>query len=712
MCMGLMTAGFLIKKLIKNEKFPAKNPINLPFFLFYIITCVSVYHSINYLDSFIGGIFRLSLYGLIVYIVIEEVKDKAHIQKILISAAAGLMLTSANEIWQVISGYDFIRGYEPVINIGLVRATASFKDPNTLGIYLSALAPILFGLALYHFEGFKKTVLMCVCAFVGAGITLTYSRPTLLAVYIALFFFGIARRSKPLIAALLFFTVLSPFIAPQSVKNWAKEVGYNPIRFMCNDDRIAVYLHTFNMIKAHPLIGVGANTYMKNYKFYKKIPEYRGVVTPDTMYAHTIYLHMAAEIGLLGLGIFFWFIFVVFKECAVMYRRLEDDFLRVLTLSLAACLIAFLVNGLTESSLYSSRVAVLFWFIIGFVLALKKFIPPLPPKPKSYFPALNNKKIKNILVVRNDRFGEFLLNIPAFRALKETYPEAKLIVLVNTYVRNIAECVPFIDEIIDISFEKLSLIAKFEFIEYIRKKNIDISIMLNSSQDFNFIFFLSRIPIRVGYDKKGGFLLTHKMEDRKYLGEKHEVDYNLELVELIGARTDDKTLSLEFDSSIVDDLFKHINKKEAKHLIALHPWTSDSIKRWPAWNFYELTKKIVSELDVYVLLIGGKEEQKKSRELFAGLDDKILNLTGRTSLRQLAAILQRCRLLLSGDSGPVHLAGAVTTPVIAIFRNDIPGKCAKRWGPRGERDIVIEKNDICDITIDEVFEKVKEALAK
>ena len=142
---------------------------------------------------------------------------------------------------------------------------------------------------------------------------------------------------------------------------------------MCNDDRIAFYQHSLNMIKAHPLIGLGANTYMKNYKNYKNNPEYRNVVTIDNVYAHNIYLHMSAEIGLIGFAVFIWLLVRIFSEAKAIYKVMQDNFLKVFALSLIACLIAFLVNGLTESSLYYARVAPVFWYLIGLIFALKKF---------------------------------------------------------------------------------------------------------------------------------------------------------------------------------------------------------------------------------------------------------------------------------------------------------------------------------------------------
>ena len=318
--------------------------------------------------------------------------------------------------------------------------------------------------------------------------------------------------------------------------------------------------------------------------------------------------------------------------------------------------------------------------------------------------------VKNILAVRNDRFGEFLLNIPALRALKETFKNARLIAVVDYSVKELAERVTFIDEIIEWNQGKHPLSEKARFINLLKKKQIDISVMLNPAKVFNIFTYLAGIPIRVGYNRKWGFLLTHKMEDEKYLGQKHEIEYNLELVSLVGAKTQDKTLSISINGSIIDDLLKDAGIENNDNLVALHPWTSDPIKQWPLKNFCELTKRLVREQDMRVIIIGGKDELTKSMEFFKNIDSNLINLTARTALTQLAALLKRCKLLISGDSGPVHLACAVGTKVLAIFSNDIPGKSARRWGPWGKGHIIIEKENLSDITVAEVFDKVKGVL--
>ncbi len=371
--MGLLIACFLAKKALTKQKLFIYTPVVIPFLAFFVICTISVINTINLQDS-IRGLIRYLQYLFIFLIMAEEIKDKKYIQRIVISLVAGLCLVSIDAVWQVITGKDFIRGNSVIINIGLRRATAAFSDANVLGIYISAIIPLILGLAIYHFKKNKNIIIPAV-SFLGlTGLTLTYSRPTLLALYLSLLFLAIFKKDKVLIVVLIIAAVISPFIAPRSIKDYAKEVNYNPVRFMCNDDRIAIYKNSFNMIKAHPVIGVGVNTFMKNYKRYKEFPEYRNIITPDLIYAHDNFIQMAGETGLSGLAIFICFLYVLFREIAYIFGSLKDEYHRIVLMCLCACLIAFLINGLTESSFYYSRVAVMFWFLIGFSLSFKKFV--------------------------------------------------------------------------------------------------------------------------------------------------------------------------------------------------------------------------------------------------------------------------------------------------------------------------------------------------
>lgn len=306
------------------------------------------------------------------------------------------------------------------------------------------------------------------------------------------------------------------------------------------------------------------------------------------------------------------------------------------------------------------------------------------------------KSRKNVLIVRNDRFGEFLLNIPAIRAVKETFVEANIILAVDPRVKELAEKVPCVDEILTWRSGRHSLSEIFKFANLLKNKNIGTVIIMNPSKDTNIAVCMAGIPVRVGYSHKWDFLLTKKIEDLKHLSQKHEVEYNLDLVKIIGAETKDKTLVLKIDNVI-----------SKENVIVIHPWTSDPVKQWPEERFCALALKIIKETGSDVLIVGGPEELQKGK-MFDGLDKRIKNLTGKTTLVELASILKKSKLLISGDSGPVHMACAVGTPVIALFRNDMPGKEPKRWGPWSGGSVVIEKNSLLDISVDDVLARIKQ----
>ncbi|MDP2927668.1 MAG: glycosyltransferase family 9 protein [Candidatus Omnitrophota bacterium] len=299
--------------------------------------------------------------------------------------------------------------------------------------------------------------------------------------------------------------------------------------------------------------------------------------------------------------------------------------------------------------------------------------------------------IKRILVIRNDRFGEFLLNIPAIRALKERYPQAELTLAVNSTVSELATAVECVDQVV----------VWDQIRKGLRKHRFDLCVVLNPTKEAHQSIFLAGIPVRVGYDRKWGFLLTHKLKDTKHQGSRHEVDCNLELVGLLGAKTQDLSLAIKVN----DNLYKYfINQK----IVIIHPFTSDPVKQWPIERFGELAQRIIQEMKVKVVLVGRVEDRGQSPLGTVPLGT--IDLINKTSLVELAALLKRGSLVVSGDSGPMHLAASVGTPVIALFRNDLPGKTAQRWGPWGEGHIVIEKSNLEDISVEEVLCRIKERI--
>jgi len=328
-------------------------------------------------------------------------------------------------------------------------------------------------------------------------------------------------------------------------------------------------------------------------------------------------------------------------------------------------------------------------------------------------------KPRGILLVRTDRIGELLLTTPAFSSVRESFPEAKITLVVRPSSSPVVEGNPCIDSIIELDTDSgLDSFAKrLRFIRFLGGSGFDMAVIFNPNKFFNIAAFLAGIPVRVGYDRKFGFLLTNAIEDRKYLCEKHEVEYNLDLVRAVGAGNLSRRLYFpltETDERAAERISEQ-NGIAGSAFIAVHPGTSNPDKLWPAERFALACDKMIDVFGVKAVLVGGQEERRIADEVKAKMRNTAVDLTGRMALKEFGAFLNRSSLLLSCDSGPVHLASAVGTPVVALFGEARPGGSSKRWGPYGPAaagSIVVGKPKVTDITVDDVFQAASEILCK
>lgn len=320
-------------------------------------------------------------------------------------------------------------------------------------------------------------------------------------------------------------------------------------------------------------------------------------------------------------------------------------------------------------------------------------------------------RVSNVLAFRNDRFGEFLLTIPAFWRLKQKYSEARLDLVVDKNVLPIAERIPFVNRLIVWENRKHRLGEILKFSQELKRGRYDLSVAFNPSQEFNMMSFLSGVPIRAGYDRKWGFLLNRKTRDTKEQGLKHEVDYNLELLKTIGIEADhsDIRFPLEIkDADFPDHRMLELGISD-NNFIAIHPWSSNPEKEIETDKFRDICVRLSRETTYRIVLIGGQGEAKRSGEFCQGLP--VIDLTGKTSLLELSGLLKKSRLLVTVDSGPMHLAAALGIPVVAIFRKSPPAVRARRWGPVGDKHIIIENDRIDNIKIDEVLNGIRKAFS-
>ena len=367
---GFVIAGFLAKKISSRDCSLVKTPINIQFLLLIVIALISFINSVS-IKASIQGIEKLLKYGFLFLIMASEIKDEKHLKRIIVAVISGLFLTSLDGFYSLIFGKDFFNHEPPQFAIGLARIRAVFPSTNILGGYLVLFLPVPISLALYYLKGRKKLLFCLVSALGLFALVNTFSRSAILGAWVAILFMAIVRRDKVILLLMLLSVILLPFLTPHTIKNWVKNQS-SALEVFFDGTRFNIYRASINMIEHHPVIGVGVNTYCINFQKYK-VHETSDFTGDINWYAHNIYLHMAGETGLTGLLIFIWLLFAFFKFWVSFYRKfVNNEFFRVCSLGIIAGLIAFLINGLTETNLYYSKIASFFWFEIGLFLAVAR----------------------------------------------------------------------------------------------------------------------------------------------------------------------------------------------------------------------------------------------------------------------------------------------------------------------------------------------------
>lgn len=330
---------------------------------------------------------------------------------------------------------------------------------------------------------------------------------------------------------------------------------------------------------------------------------------------------------------------------------------------------------------------------------VRKMVNP-QAKETALRPNASGKDFERILVVRTDRIGDVVLSTPVIKALRDSYPHAYIAMMVSAYAKDVVETNPYLDEVIiyDKEAEHKSWLGSFKFARNLKKKRFELALILHPANRAHLVTFIAGIPMRVGYDRKLGFLLSDKLKHLKHLGQKHELEYNLDLLRYLGIEAEDKKtfmpIKVESEHWVESALLKE-GIKPGDKLLALHPGASCPSKIWPSGRFAEVADKLSLKHGFKVIILGGPKDTVLAGRLAGQMRTKAFNLAAKTSVSQLASIIRRCRLFISNDSGPVHIASAVGTPVISIFGRSQEGLSPRRWGPLGLKDRILHRKVGC-----------------
>ncbi len=311
-----------------------------------------------------------------------------------------------------------------------------------------------------------------------------------------------------------------------------------------------------------------------------------------------------------------------------------------------------------------------------------------------------DKEYKRILITRTDRIGDVVLSTPVIKVLRENYPSAYIAMMVSPYTEDIVSGNPDLDEVIILDKDDLhrNLKGVWEFSRGLKKKGFDLAIALHPTNRVHLVIFLAGIPKRIGYDRKMGFLFTDKIKHLKQLGEKYESEYNFDLLKPLGIELKDRDLYIPLKKESEDWVQELFIQKGVKHedkILAINPGASCKSRIWPAERFAEVIDELIDKYGFKVFILAGPKDVNMADKVISQMKHKAINLAGKTSVSQLVSILKRCELLISNDSGPVHIASALGTPVVSIFSRSQKGLSPKRWGPVGKRDVFLHKDVGC-----------------
>ncbi|MCX6143234.1 MAG: lipopolysaccharide heptosyltransferase II [Ignavibacteriales bacterium] len=301
------------------------------------------------------------------------------------------------------------------------------------------------------------------------------------------------------------------------------------------------------------------------------------------------------------------------------------------------------------------------------------------------------RDFKNILVVQTAFIGDVILTLPLVQACKRLFPAAAIDIVVTPAAielcanhQDIREAVAYDKRGADSGLAGLMRLSRV-----LRSRSYDLAIVPHRSLRSAALAALSRIPIRIGFDRSAGkVLLTETVQHNRTI---HEIDRNLSLLNPVTDTPVPRELPRlspsEADKRRVDRLLVELEVIRPETLVAIAPGTIWNTKRWLKERFASLAVNL-DEAGLEIVLLGGKGDEVLCQEIrtLSG-SSHVYNTAGMLSLMQSVELIRRCRLIVCNDSAPMHMAAAAGTPVVAIFGATVP---AFGFGPSGPLDIVVE----------------------
>ncbi len=328
---------------------------------------------------------------------------------------------------------------------------------------------------------------------------------------------------------------------------------------------------------------------------------------------------------------------------------------------------------------------------------------------------------RNILVIDFGQLGDVVLSLPALGAIRKRFPRARITVAVGKPGAEVVALSGFANETLVVDrvalrdgFKPLSVFRVFKIVKDVRQKRFDFVIDLHSLSETNLLGFLSGAPKRL-YSRRPGRSLDYlanfqprppvEVDHRK----RHLIDRYLDVLGPLEIKDAERLPILKTRTSDAKSLERILTKAKADAgapLVGLFPGAGHPSRCWPLENFASLADFLVRNDQVRVLVFLGPEERSFVSEIRKKFPPSTVVLD-HLSIPELAAAQARLAAFVSNDTGPMHIASAVGTPVVLLLDKRAP----ESYLPQGERHRVIYNSVIEDITVDEVYEATRSVLA-
>jgi len=300
---------------------------------------------------------------------------------------------------------------------------------------------------------------------------------------------------------------------------------------------------------------------------------------------------------------------------------------------------------------------------------------------------------EKVLVLQTSFLGDTLLTLPLLSEIKRRFPRVKLTLVCNSAAGELLQDHPGIDEIIvdDKSGADKGWTGLWRKAKQLRSKGFDIALSPHKSLRSALLLFLAAVPHRVGFRQSKGWFLFHERVNRN--ATRHDAERNLSVLQACGINPEDchRDLTLPVNDAAresVARLLRSLNVDLNKLIVGVNPGSVWPTKRWTAEGFAGLIARIRRQFDCEVLLFGGPDDLDINSRIAQQCDGGTVNLAGKLSLRELAAAISFCRVFVTNDSGPMHVAVACQVPTVAIFCATTPGL---GFYPYSSKAVVVEK---------------------